>query len=72
MIVARYLSEKLINNKKRRLNQMKPEFILMLTYNDETVKDALKIFRECKDTPVTGRDEGACTGNERCGKDNLP
>jgi hypothetical protein len=53
MIVARYLSEKLINNKKRRLNQMKPEFILMLTYNDETVKDALKIFRECKDTPVT-------------------
>lgn len=32
---------------------MKPEFILMLTYNDNTVKDALKIFRECKDTPVT-------------------
>jgi hypothetical protein len=32
---------------------MKPEFILMLTYNDTTVKDALKIFRECKDTPVT-------------------
>ncbi|CAG0987099.1 hypothetical protein ANAEL_02083 [Anaerolineales bacterium] len=32
---------------------MKPEFILMLTYNDSTVKDALKIFRECKDTPVT-------------------
>jgi hypothetical protein len=32
---------------------MKPEFILMLTYNDTTVKDALKIFRECKDMPVT-------------------
>jgi hypothetical protein len=32
---------------------MKPEFILMLTYNDMTVKDALKIFRECKDMPVT-------------------
>lgn len=32
---------------------MKPEFILMLTYNDTTVKDALEIFRECKDTPVT-------------------
>ena len=32
---------------------MKPEFILMLTYNDNTVKDALEIFRECKDTPVT-------------------
>jgi hypothetical protein len=32
---------------------MKPEFILMLTYNDSTVKDALEIFRECKDTPVT-------------------
>ncbi|MCI0519400.1 MAG: hypothetical protein L0Z70_03995 [Chloroflexi bacterium] len=31
---------------------MKPEFILMLTYNDTTVKDALQIFRECKDTPV--------------------
>jgi hypothetical protein len=32
---------------------MKPEFILMLTYNDTTVKDALKIFRDCKDAPVT-------------------
>lgn len=32
---------------------MKPEFILMLTYNDTTVKDALEIFRECKDAPVT-------------------
>jgi hypothetical protein len=31
---------------------MKPEFILMLTYNDETVKDALKLFNECKNTPV--------------------
>jgi len=31
---------------------MKPEFILMLTYNDTTVKDALKIFLECKDAPV--------------------
>jgi len=31
---------------------MKPEFILMLTYNDSTVKDALNIFRECKDAPV--------------------
>lgn len=31
---------------------MKPEFILMLTYNDSTIKDALEIFRECKDTPV--------------------
>lgn len=32
---------------------MKPEFILMLTYNDTTVKNAFEIFRECKDTPVT-------------------
>jgi tryptophan synthase alpha subunit len=32
---------------------MKPAFILMLTYNDVTVKDALKIFRECKDAPVS-------------------
>ncbi len=32
---------------------MKPEFILMLTYNDTTVKDALEIFRECKRAPVT-------------------
>jgi hypothetical protein len=31
---------------------MKPAFILMLTYNDTTVKDALTIFRECKDAPV--------------------
>jgi hypothetical protein len=32
---------------------MKPEFILMLTYNDQTVKNALELFGECKDTPVT-------------------
>jgi len=32
---------------------MKPVFILMLTYNDTTVKNALKIFRECKDAPVS-------------------
>ncbi|MFZ5818449.1 MAG: hypothetical protein ACOYYJ_00985 [Chloroflexota bacterium] len=32
---------------------MTPEFILMLTYNDSTVKDALEIFRQCKDTPAT-------------------
>jgi hypothetical protein len=31
---------------------MKPEFILMLTYNDSTVKDAVRIFRECKNAPV--------------------
>jgi len=31
---------------------MKPEFILMLTHNDTTVKEALNIFRECRDTPV--------------------
>jgi hypothetical protein len=31
---------------------MKPEFILMLTYNDQTVKNALELFQECKDTPV--------------------
>ena len=32
---------------------MKPEFILMLTYNDSTVKEALQIFRECRSAPVT-------------------
>jgi hypothetical protein len=32
---------------------MKPAFILMLTYNDQTVKNALEVFQECKDTPVT-------------------
>lgn len=31
---------------------MKPEFILMLTYNDKTVKDAVRIFEECKDASV--------------------
>ena len=31
---------------------MKPEFMLMLTHNDTTVKEALNIFRECKDAPV--------------------
>jgi hypothetical protein len=32
---------------------MKPVFILMLTYNDQTVKNALELFKENKDTPVT-------------------
>jgi hypothetical protein len=32
---------------------MKPEFILMLTYNDQTVGKAIELFDECKDTPVT-------------------
>ena len=32
---------------------MKPVFILMLTYNDQTVKNALELFQENKDTPVT-------------------
>ncbi len=31
---------------------MKPEFILMLTYNDKTVENAFELFQECKDTPV--------------------
>jgi hypothetical protein len=31
---------------------MIPEFILMLTYNDETVKNALQLFNDCKDLPV--------------------
>jgi hypothetical protein len=31
---------------------MKPEFILMLTYNDQTVAKAMELFEECKDTPV--------------------
>jgi hypothetical protein len=31
---------------------MKPAFILMLTYNDQTVKNALEVFRETKETPV--------------------
>ena len=32
---------------------MKPELIVMLTYNDKTVKNALELFDEMKDTPVT-------------------
>ncbi len=32
---------------------MKPVFILMLTYNDQTVQNALQLFEENKDTPVT-------------------
>lgn len=32
---------------------MKPELIVMLTYNDETVENALEIFSKMKDTPVT-------------------
>jgi hypothetical protein len=31
---------------------MKPELIVMLTYNDQTVKNALELFEELKDTPV--------------------
>jgi hypothetical protein len=31
---------------------MKPEFILMLTYNDKTVENSYELFQECKDTPV--------------------
>ena len=31
---------------------MNPEFILMLTYNDRTVEDALDLFRKCKESPV--------------------
>lgn len=32
---------------------MKPEFILMLTHNDQTVSDALEVFEANQDTPVT-------------------
>ena len=31
---------------------MKPNFIVMLTYNDETVADALELFEQHRDTPV--------------------
>ncbi|GAB4504881.1 MAG: 4-hydroxythreonine-4-phosphate dehydrogenase [Anaerolineales bacterium] len=31
---------------------MKPEFILMLTYNDRTVEDAGEIFQQCHDIPI--------------------
>lgn len=32
---------------------MKPELIVMLTYNDMTVKNALELFNQMKDTPIT-------------------
>jgi hypothetical protein len=32
---------------------MKPELIVMLTYNDKTVENALDLFSQMKDTPVT-------------------
>ena len=32
---------------------MKPELIVMLTYNDKTVENALDLFNQMKDTPVT-------------------
>lgn len=32
---------------------MKPELIVMLTYNDQTVENALELFNELKDLPVT-------------------
>ena len=32
---------------------MKPELIVMLTYNDKTVENALELFNQMKDTPVT-------------------
>jgi hypothetical protein len=32
---------------------MKPELIVMLTYNDKTVENALELFRKMKETPVT-------------------
>ena len=31
---------------------MKPELIVMLTHNDQTVENALELFEEMKDTPV--------------------
>lgn len=31
---------------------MRPELIVMLTHYDETVKNALELFEECKDLPV--------------------
>jgi len=31
---------------------VRPNFIVMLTYNDETVADALELFEQHKDTPV--------------------
>jgi len=32
---------------------MKPELIVMLTYNDKTVENALDLFNQLKDTPVS-------------------
>jgi hypothetical protein len=32
---------------------MKPKLIVMLTYNDKTVENALELFNKMKDTPVT-------------------
>ena len=32
---------------------MKPELIVMLTYNDKTVENALELFNKMKGTPVT-------------------
>ncbi len=32
---------------------MKPELIVMLTYNDKTVENALELFDQCRDTPVS-------------------
>jgi hypothetical protein len=32
---------------------MKPELIVMLTHHDETVQNAIELFEECKDLPVT-------------------
>jgi hypothetical protein len=32
---------------------VKPKFILMLTYNDRTVENALELFEKNRDTPVT-------------------
>src|SRR5271157_659993 len=46
------IESKPYTTQKRRLI-MKPEFILMLTYNDQTVENALELFSACKDTPVT-------------------
>jgi len=31
---------------------MKPELIVMLTYNDQTVENSLELFEEVKDTPI--------------------
>jgi len=32
---------------------MKPEFIVMLTYNDQTAENAIELFDYMKDTPIT-------------------